>query len=80
MTALEVKHMRPYIQKRLNEQRTFELVYSFSYLLLEPAGLFNAFWLVESKIIVFQKVEDDPISNFLGYHISMFHSLVFHSV
>lgn len=80
MTALEVKHRRTYVQTHLNEQRTSELAYSCPYLLLELADPFNAFWCVESKIIIFQKVEDDPFSNFLGDHIPMFHSLVFHSV
>ena len=39
-----------YVQKHLSEQRTSELGYSFSQLLLETASLLNAFWLAESKI------------------------------
>ena len=50
MSALETKHMRFYVHKHLNGQRTFELVYSFFELLLETTSLLNAFWLVESKI------------------------------
>ena len=44
------KTMRIYVQRHLNEQRTSELVYSFSQLLLETTSLLNAFWLAESKI------------------------------
>lgn len=76
LAAPEVKHLRTYVQKHLSEHRTSEWAHSCSYLLLETTSLLNAFWLVDSNI-TFQKVEDDPISNFLGNDIPIFHSSVF---